>query len=630
MRASGIFWKFVVTACFGLILSSVILAVASPCGGYELSIYQSTPLPVWAFLILAYVGGASILIKSSDCDGNSKEVSLGFLILLSTNFVLTSLSSLRGYFLYPTADMMNHLSKTMDVISSGSLSGDPTNVYPVTHTLLAQLTLVSSIPLMDLARWIGPILSTLFMIFTYVLARSVSNGRSMFILSITSSSVFVFNYFHTMIYPELTSFYLIPLILYLYFRSLSQKGRAFRLLLIILLIYEIFVYPPTVLVLSFALLAMEIVRCIGRGGGGLSSTKEISITLSLISFASLYQWTSGFEIFDATIIYVIQSLQGVTPHQVLRAQANTAGLSILDTLEYILKTLGADIIYVVLSLVAVVVLIRKRRSVKRILLMLGTFFLVAELIHFSLFLTQFKTPSRLIFATPIYAIAPILVGFVLSELYRRRNKKVVKALALLVIVSTWLIGMLALYHSPYRLQPSLQTTRMDVRGTEFFFAHRDPVLTLRTMGFPFSFPNIVLGDRAVRQMEIEGWYHLSKTAFPEWETNPFTPKYLGYVSMGYAHFSIERLMDVVNETSPNYLILTSRYLLASSDPTLSERGIADRSLYAKHIDIKFVLHEFNNDPTTQIIYSNGEFYLYYMLQWKKADDILGTAIGKGS
>jgi hypothetical protein len=143
-----------------------------------------------------------------------------------------------------------------------------------------------------------------------------------------------------------------------------------------------------------------------------------------------------------------------------------------------------------------------------------------------------------------------------------------------ILVCASVVGILAVYHSPYILQVSWQVTRHDVEGSRWFAAHTE---------LPASAWFASLGVPVV----TTGYGTEGKIAVPE-------------------HFGYQQSEKLGSVLSSTYLVLGRRQTLGSADATLSRFTASTPHLFSTgYIPADF--QRLERDPTVHRLYSNGEF-----------------------
>jgi len=570
--------KLVTCICFLLIVVALLLIDRhSPATGYELSIYESLPAAVWFCLIAALAGGTGIVVQQAFAGHKSKYWLLGFLLLMFGVSIVLLLPAFRGYYLYGASDSMVHARWTGRLLSEGHLRQN--NGYPMTHILMAQVAHVCDASPEVITKYIPPLFSILFVLYTYLLARSVMGKRGPALLSVAATALF-FGYYHVSTYPQALSVMMLPIVFYLYFEGFGTSSVPFRVAFVIVLLLFPFSHPAPAAVLIVCLLAAEAAKAIWRARRAASSSvarevmARISFEPTLISTVTFLTWISSVALMQSTISRVwfwlggeIQSIPRVTE---IEQMFESQGLGIHQQVELALKMYGDNLIYLSLSAIALLIIAwrfwRRQHEVKNLFILSMPFLISGPVWVFVFAATLAVTLGRLLGANIMMWATPVLAAFALHEIFARW-KRVGIVVVTSILLCASVIGILGVYHSPHILQTSWQITRQDVHGSGWFSAHA-------RLRFERGFVNLGVAS-----------------LLPGWLT---VPEHFGYPQDQTLGEALE--MDTY--------VLVSEMLRLST----SHRGLPGPVL-SPWAQIKFNQTDFQRleqDPTVNRLYSNGE------------------------
>ena len=550
----------------------ILIAKNSPARGYELSIYSSLPWITWLFLISTLAIGISIIVYEA-FTSKSNFWLVGFFIILLVNFIILSLQIFRGYYAYGLADPLEHLGRARSIASTGFISEG--NFYPVTHILGAVLIEISSIPPEIAMKYLPVIFTVLFMLFTYLLASVVSLKKEYGILAAAASSALLFSYYHLTPYPHALSLLTFPLMFYLYFKSLNTPSLSNKIALIILILLFPFFHPVLEMVLISCLVIAEVAKlgCARRIRYSCRAG-NISLNPALISFITFFLWISYFAVLGSTVRRVFQWTAGETSVVARAGELEPVfGLGPWDFFKLLLKMFGHNLIFIILSLVALGIIIRyflQRRNGVRNLFILSLLFLTSSIVYIIIAMSLgLITWGRILGANVGMWAAPVLTSFALYEIFKRPRIPKIIGIAVVVIIlfSASTIGVFSVYRSPWISQPNWQITQMDMCGSEWFSSRKTPDFAYAPMGW------------------IRG-YHQFKM-----------PEHFGYPE----HESVGEAVG--KET---YIVLTERFKQASAEPTFKE-WINIEDCFAKPGFAEEDFVRIEKDSSVNKVYSNGEF-----------------------
>lgn len=580
--------KVVAILCFILTTLALILIGDSPATGYELSIYAGTPSLVWIFLIGSGMGGLSIIVHQAFTKNKGNLWLIGFLILMLTNFIILSLHALRGYFLYNPVDPMGHLKLSMDIFSTGYFGG---NFYPITHILISEIAGICDITPVEVIRYLPALFSVLFMVFIYLLATVTLREKWQILLASASGVVLFFSYYHVSVYPSGLSVLVFPLVFYLYFKNSERLSPSFKMLFIIFLILYPYFHPASSSILIFFLILFELTK-------GLYTKKrdQISITPILISSITFFMWVSCFWFFGSAIRSIFSSIRGSAEegsYFIEEGHAALQNIRGLDLVELFLKMYGANVIYIVISSIAILLILKKilkhESGVVNILILSVLFVSSTPLSVFLFMESKSISVGRLLGLNYMLLAAPILVGFALYELLKRSKRETINIIIVVVILTvSSTISVFAVYRSPWILQQNWQVTYHYMDGSEWFSDHHCPDIISNGMGY----------------------YQCSKPTRPRYGNDPerIIPEHFNYTyheTLGES-FAQDR-----------YIIITQRCKLANADPVLANARM-DPQIQWGFNESDFYRFE-NHDESTNKLYSNGEFWVYFVESRKKVE-----------
>jgi hypothetical protein len=596
--------KIIAIVSFILLTFTLSIIANSAASGYEISIYTNISPLVWIFLLGSIIGGVTIITYQAsrkDCKSNDYFWLVGFLILIISNFIILSLYIFRGYYIYGHGDVLSHLGMMKDILLSGHISQD--NLYPVTHILITQIAEVSEISHVLVAKYLHVFFSILFMLYVYCLSKAIFHNRSYVLLSTAASITLFFSLFQTGIYPHLLSMLMLPLFYYLYFKTLEERSLEFEILFITLLIMYPFFHPISALIVILSLVVMEfskVLYFVLKNKQIIQATRQIRTSHILISFITFSLWILSFRQFRYNLQYLVKWLSGEASH--IAQMSETVGkleklhIHRFDIVELLLKMCGDDLIYIILSLIAVFIIFKKivRSDDEKLekAFMVSIWFLLGSLLSiFSFISFRIHDPYRILNLNFSMVVTPLLVGYALSESFRKHEMKlksiwsyvvIVIIVSLIVLPAT--IGIFSLYTSPYINQPNSQVTQMEIEGMTWLFNYKDRTIkTIEILSITSRFADAILGYN---------WHN---------ERNDISTR----SSEGKNRFIPDHFNYSYHETLGESLVRDNYAIISKYDRVL-------------HLSVWNVIGRFNEndferlnyDKTVNKLYSNGEFEVY--------------------
>jgi|GEM_PF-1761819 hypothetical protein len=481
----------------GFISISVVLFIISvtpPAPGYEMYIAKAYPPYFWFFIILAISCGMFILIRQSFSNKRSNWWIGGLTLIILANLIIYFLPVCRGYALYGRGDVVNHLGIVKDILFTGNFSED--NYYPISHILTTILTYILNID-PKLAITISPaIFYILYIIGIYLLATVVSNHQGQVLLITAFAGVLLFTYYGSMFLPTHFSLSIIPLILFLFYKKRKSSDQAFSIevLFVILLLLIPFFHPVTSvqLIITFLIfpLSIFIFKFLNKqtdlATDFSSNQYQKAFLPTILVFVTFFIWFSYKSLFRGTVkqVYNFLILEiGTPPIEAYQSMWIKANLTFGEFLKMLFKSYGHELIYVVFSFIALLILLKRAFSKKNLSLEMIFFLLMFIIFSIEFFPFLFgdfmlTNPQRE-FEWALVA-STVLNGMFyhqyISDKWQKRNYSLVKKalpitfLFILIIISV-VIGIFSFYSSPLMGEINSQVTNADLEGMNWYFDH---------------------------------------------------------------------------------------------------------------------------------------------------------------
>ncbi len=603
--------------CFLLLALVSIMVWSSPATGYEASIYKAVPPVFWGVLFFCILSGISIIVYQIFKRGeeNSSLYIIGLLLMILPYILILSLSIIRGYFLYGSGDVMSHYDYVRSICLSGHLSKD--NIYPISHILAAQCAQILGIDITLLFSYISLIFNILYVIFMYLLVKAILPEKGQVIFAIAGSVTLIYSWWAIYYAPNQLANLFLPLAFYLFFRKNSWVAQSVNkanynysfLFCVILILYPVF---HQVSALGLFLLIITIwlpARLIIRNNKTVENNNEqnfiipkLDLTATLIIFIWLITWISSFYIWEYAIrnTYAIITEGAPTYLEKFTEDALYAQQYGYSIVQLFFKNYGGALVYVILTLLAFPILLKKIAKDKRLLYLFSLYgplpaYALATLL---LFLANLPaTPLRMV--AFVVLVALIFTGFMLSEMVakarklywsgKRRLSIFLCALVVLILFGSYINGTLKLYPSPYTLYANDQVTRHDFLGMKWFFERKDTGILTSSFSIPqgrFAVFLLTSNERSNRKDILNSF-----TPTPEELKLPF-------------HFGYDkgkRLGEFYDKNT--YLVLNKKDQLIY------------REVYPDMADIRFTSSDFeklDEDDSLNKLYENGEFTMRYI------------------
>lgn len=608
--------RFVSLICFLLIAAALIIAWNSPATGTEASIYSATPLIVWVFLGLSIFCGFAILVYqvyTRQYEINNPWIISLLLIMVPVVSILV-LPTIRGYLLFGSGDPLTHLGLTSTILSTGH--NPEQNLYPITHIFVSELSQILNIEPIILFRLTPALFKILYVVFMYLLAKTILTNKGQAILTTALAAVFPFGL--TCVTPWGLAILVLPLALLLLVKScrsqINQRNQPFKILFLIMLILSPIFHILLAFTLVLVLLAIWLPQKIWTGWR--KQIKHINWNVRFIILSCLLLlvlsigWLSQFDIWGQAISGFGIGISGVAPStedllvptEARLAQGQSHLEVLFERMQYaqqygysiiaqFFKVYGIATVCLLLALISFPILMR-RLTVKPEFHNLFSWYgplILCGLTLIALYMTNLPLPpSRLVL--PMVVMATPLVGFVFHEILERRHHASKKSYLLpklglffipLILIPGYVNGTLTLYPSSYNYAVyERQLTRTEVPGMDWFLHNKDTSLgSVQINCAPFRYAGVLLTpeERATRT-DIAMWYGY---AWPPWHFG-----YPDNLTLGQLY------------TEDNYLVL------------LEFDKLVYQEIHPKMAKFRFYPSDFElleQDSSLDKLYSNGGF-----------------------
>lgn len=481
--------KVVVILGFIVISLSCWVAFFSPARGFELSIYESTPISFWIGSIFCILCGVFIIVHqvyTKQCKHSSFWI-FGFMLLIMCRVILLYMPFIRGYYTW-RGDNLSQIGYLIDILSTGHV--DANNFYPITHILLLNIHVISNISLQIVVNYSTALLSAFYVISIYLVSTFLFHKKATRLLSVAAIGCVLFDGYNVYLMPNGWSIFYIPFIMFLFFKSYQQENSSeeYKLLFVITLILCPFFHPLSSLIVFLILVSMGIGNHLFVGK---YNNKQHSLNLKfsisnavLIEFIIFNMWILSFKRFSRNIQDLYYSIiRGQSPN-VIENMGNTLdkiGIHGFDFIELIIKMMGDEIIFLTFTVIAGIILLKcHKNGIKNVsninlsILLWPTFVIIFLYISYLLNIIpglESVGSARLVSYSVLFT--PCFMAFVF-EYFTTSHEKVLPIFFIFIIIGASLISIFSLFTSPYVINPNSQATEMNIHGTMWLTNYKSP------------------------------------------------------------------------------------------------------------------------------------------------------------
>lgn len=471
----------------------LVFVAADPLAtNYELSVYDTYPLPFWFLVLIATFFGQLVIFESSYLERWHRYWKWGLALILAVNAVLLLLPALR-YELFARGDMLTYIGMIRRI---GDLGRVPrTNYYPNVHLLALTVSYATGIDPSNVINVLPPVVSLFYIVSLYPLLN-VTFGRSRKVLFILPfSSLLLFSGEHLFFHPSVFAFMTLPFAFYLLFRSYGGRATTrFRAVLLVVVVSITFYHPVvTVFFVGMLFLLWLSVVLSKRLASANTTTNRSPLVVATLAFVLFFAWYYSFESIIGSTLIIVHTLTGVSEGSTqlgniasVFARTTPAISDIALVGIYVYGLVGAIIgmAFVFVGYYAALVARGRRRfdPIEAFLASTLCVFTVGAAVAFAVdVIIGFYRVVR-------YArlAGTVLVGAGFYTLFRRLDADVAaRYLRPIVYVSLFAFAFLSvfyLYSSPLSNSTNLQITEAEVEGMEWMFEHRNRSLIIDQLG----------------------------------------------------------------------------------------------------------------------------------------------------
>jgi len=493
------------TASIILLLLSILNINLLDRVGFVNSIYVSTPIYFWILISINYLNGL-LSVYFGDKDKIKSLINFGFIILLLTNIILLNLHIFENYtFLFATGgDSATYLGVIKDIILNGSFKD---NFYPFLFSLIGIWSTISNYSYLFLVKIIPTLFYIIYFIFMYYWIKNISEKSRFIIYSMLLSLPLYFAWFSTSFYPEFLSILLLPMIQYLFIKELKDTKFSY-IILIIFVIIPLF-HPITAI---FFLIYRFIWVTYNYYFQKINKITLIRIIYTTIFFFVVFSlWNINHLAMIRTLGELINNiLLGFTKTTYNLSQYYVSSLGLLDSIKIILIMNIDEIILYLLSLVAIIYLL-KRNNPKKLLLPILCL-TIGTGIYLVLFITtRIHNAFRLInLDFNILFCIPIISFYLIS----RQKEKYLNKKYLLLISFLFLTTTISLYQSPFTIYPNDYATKSELQGMKWLILNNSNFIPTTSIASPtIRYSHYLFGVNSNISLSLSGNWKPSPNHF---------------------------------------------------------------------------------------------------------------------
>lgn len=466
--------------CLLVIFSAIGIYNTRP-NGYEVSLYTSIPMYIWAMWYCVIISSLIILIYDLySCRLSKKYWYSALVLFFICGIIFTSLPIIRGYTYWGRGDPISHRQWINEILSTGHIPEGL--IYPIAHEWIVEYFYLSGLPTEIMLLYINILLVIPSILFLYLLAKffltSITQRRLYAIYLITMFSGMGIYFF-----PSTLANKIYPLIVWLFLLCIggrSNKIPEFTLLLSIMIILIVPFHPNATMALLVIFVTLG-----AYAKYSFTTTKKSVLTRNPVEIVALLSivfmlWLSQFYLFDKTISAVARTIRGEIEETALYSlmqNIDYAATYGYNPLEMFLKTYGNSLVVIAYATIAFFILLKQVKLDKNIdackILSLSlpiiAFFIITALMY--LVDLGFGPERMFSYGTSLCAILMIFVLDIIGGGGLKISNHTIRLGPMVIFVSFILMNSLMVmtyYHSPFLLTSNDQFTQNEEKGVMWF------------------------------------------------------------------------------------------------------------------------------------------------------------------
>ncbi len=239
----------------------------------------------------------------------------------------------------------------------------------------------------------------------------------------------------------------------------------------------------------------------------MKQSHSFPITQVLIILVIFLPWLLSFPWFNLNISGLYAAMTtGHSPDVIAQMGSSLDKINLhgLEFIKHVIKTMGDEIIFLALSFIAAIILLKSYKnhteikSNENLAILLGITFVIGIVYVAYLFniIQGLGNIGSQRLSKYLMIFTPIFVGYAFQHFLSKKRNYVTASLCIVIIMTASIISILSLYPSPYAIRPTPEVTQMDMHGFEWFVEYKSTDIGCTCiMSPPYRFADAILGTR---------------------------------------------------------------------------------------------------------------------------------------
>lgn len=475
---------------FASLVAALLIAHWNPATAYELSIYASTPPPVWLGIGVAFVAAVAVAFTT----GSDLYRRIALFLGGTASFAVVAMPIVRGYFFHGVHDAMTHAG-TVRALTEGTMTPYGT-AYPGIHTVASFVAGVTGFSVWQSTLLVPVVVVAACYLFVPLIVRAVVGTETA--TTVGAFSAFLLIPLHQLAasthpHPSSQAILFTPIVLYLlvgYLRTPESDGSswvtAIGALVVVSVGAAILFHLMQALNVILVLIALGVVQYLSRRTGVVSHwnhrTVAPVIAVSVLAYVAWLAQTPG-AVDTATGMYqsLAAAVTGTAPPPGSSIGSQSESLRSIDSGPVViaLKLFAVSAVYIAAAGALVVgVLTGLSRTIGEVAdtnrwIVYLVAAVLATLPVFLVYLVgnvgqyYFRQASFIMLLVTLLGAIAITYG--ISALSETRFRPAVGPTVVTLFVVLFLLSSLVIFNSPYIHRANKHVTDSRVSGYETTF-----------------------------------------------------------------------------------------------------------------------------------------------------------------
>lgn len=459
---------------------------------YEISLYDAYSVVFWLAVLALLLLGQYLILRDAIDDVLGHRWQLGATFIVIANALLLLIPYIR-YPLYAPgkADMVSFLGMVEYILTTGHF--EQVNYYPAAHIVGAALSYFTGLSAEQAVMLVPVILSIFYISALYLLLRELLPYKRALVFALPFFALLLLTADHLQFAPNIAAYSLLPMALFLYFRSRSTFDMRFSALLLLVLFGFVFFHPIITVILGLLLVMIDVSlkldprTTVESVFSGDHNATNLTVLLGVLFF----YWYYSFEGIVGSTLGVIQQLGGEGEAQAghVAGVLGRASPELANVVQVGLYKYGTFGIVSLIGGTALGYIMLRRwfgeRPARHYEWFFGATFVLFAVLSLGAFFLDLTLSFHRVFRYVLLAGTGLIGIGVFYAFENVRSGRVATLLTVSLLFLVLLLGFMTIfmvYPSPLGHDYNAQITETEQQGMEWTFEYREESLLIDELG----------------------------------------------------------------------------------------------------------------------------------------------------